>query len=295
MLNRRLTVALAATAAAGISAAGMASTAAAAKKNQIVIRGKLEWRAGKGVSDNQRFLPLNAKVKSGATVTVLNKAKTEDPHTLSFVRRRSCRPTGEFSPASAGPLFGLHDLARRTHRAGPADRQRGTRGRSGGEPGGRHARHRPGRRRLAAALRQGAGQVRRDGGRRLQAPLLLHLPPLDAGQDQRQVATMRSVLPRGRGRRHFTRGLAALALPALAFVVGPPPASAAATRDVWVAAVPTTWNAVPNARDAIHGTHSRPPRRRSPPSSTGAIRAAGASRCGCPTRRAAAPGGSTAR
>jgi FtsP/CotA-like multicopper oxidase with cupredoxin domain len=28
----------------------------------------------------------------------------------------------------------------------------------------------------------------------------------------------------------------------------------AATRHVWVAAVPTTWNAVPNARDAIHGT-----------------------------------------
>ena len=64
---------------------------------------------------------------------------------------------------------------------------------------------------------------------------------------------MRSVLPIGRGRRHFTRGLAAVALPALAAVLAPAPA-AAATRHVWVAAVPTTWNAVPNARDAIHGT-----------------------------------------
>ena len=64
---------------------------------------------------------------------------------------------------------------------------------------------------------------------------------------------MRSVLPIGRGRRHFTRGLAAIALPALAAVFGPAPASAA-TRHVWVAAVPKTWNAVPNARDAIHGT-----------------------------------------
>ena len=64
---------------------------------------------------------------------------------------------------------------------------------------------------------------------------------------------MRSVLPIGRGRRHFARGLAAVALPALAAVLGPAPASAA-TRHVWVAAVPTTWNAVPNARDAIHGT-----------------------------------------
>jgi FtsP/CotA-like multicopper oxidase with cupredoxin domain len=51
----------------------------------------------------------------------------------------------------------------------------------------------------------------------------------------------------------FLRGLAALVLPALAAVIAPSSA-AAATRDVWVAAVPQTWNAVPNARDAIHGT-----------------------------------------
>jgi manganese oxidase len=55
----------------------------------------------------------------------------------------------------------------------------------------------------------------------------------------------------------FLRGLAALALPALAAVLGPS-AAGAATRDVWVAAVPQTWNAVPNARDAIHGTRLDP-------------------------------------
>jgi manganese oxidase len=64
---------------------------------------------------------------------------------------------------------------------------------------------------------------------------------------------MRSVLPSGRGRRHFARGLAALLPPALALAIGTAPAPAA-TRHVWVAAVPQTWNAVPNARDAIHGT-----------------------------------------
>jgi len=64
---------------------------------------------------------------------------------------------------------------------------------------------------------------------------------------------MRSVLPSGRGRRHSTRGLAAIVLPALALLIGTAPATAA-TRHVWVAAVPQTWNAVPNARDAIHGT-----------------------------------------
>jgi manganese oxidase len=51
----------------------------------------------------------------------------------------------------------------------------------------------------------------------------------------------------------FLRGLAAVMLPALVAVIVPPTAGAA-TRDVWVAAVPQTWNAVPNARDAIHGT-----------------------------------------
>ena len=63
---------------------------------------------------------------------------------------------------------------------------------------------------------------------------------------------MRSVRPR-RGRRQHTRGPAAIALLALAALIAPPGAGAA-TRDVWVAAVPQTWNAVPNAHDAIHGT-----------------------------------------
>jgi manganese oxidase len=51
----------------------------------------------------------------------------------------------------------------------------------------------------------------------------------------------------------FLRGLAAMMLPALVAVIVPA-AAGAATRDVWIAAVPQTWNAVPNARDAIHGT-----------------------------------------
>ena len=57
------------------------------------------------------------------------------------------------------------------------------------------------------------------------------------------------------GRR---RGLAALALPALAGLLGLSGAVAAArpdqvTREYWVAAVPVTWNVVPNGRNAIEG------------------------------------------
>jgi plastocyanin len=108
-MNRRLTVAIAATAALGMGSAGFATTAgAAAKKNEITIQGKFVFRAGKGVRDNQRFTPRDLKVKSGATVTVKNKSKTEDPHTLSFVEKQFM-PV-DFEPAAAEPLFGLHNL-----------------------------------------------------------------------------------------------------------------------------------------------------------------------------------------
>ncbi len=46
-------------------------------------------------------------------------------------------------------------------------------------------------------------------------------------------------------------------LPALAVVLAPADAGAT-TRHVWVAAVPATWNAVPNARDALHGATYAP-------------------------------------
>ena len=68
---------------------------------------------------------------------------------------------------------------------------------------------------------------------------------------------MRSVLPTGRGRRHFRRGPAAIVLPALAAALGPSSASAA-TRHVWVGAAPAKWNAVPNGRDVLHGTRFGP-------------------------------------
>ena len=52
------------------------------------------------------------------------------------------------------------------------------------------------------------------------------------------------------------RGPAAL-LPALAACLVPT-AAGAGDQHVWVAAEPRTWNAVPNARDMIHGTTLRP-------------------------------------
>ena len=106
-MHRRLTVAVAATAALGLGTAGLVTTAgAAAKKNQIVIKGALKFRAGKGVRDNQRFTPLKAKVKSGSTVTLLNRSKEPDPHTISFVEK-SALPTS-FESGAAEAVFAAH-------------------------------------------------------------------------------------------------------------------------------------------------------------------------------------------
>jgi hypothetical protein len=87
-MNRRFTVAVAATATLGIAAGGIATAGAAAKKNEITIVGGTVFKAGKFVKDNQRFKPLDAAVKSGATVTVRNRAKSPEPHTISFVEKR---------------------------------------------------------------------------------------------------------------------------------------------------------------------------------------------------------------
>jgi plastocyanin len=87
-MNRRLTMAVAATTALGLAAGGVATAGAAAKKNQIDIVGGVSVKPGKFVKDDQRFAPRNVNVKSGATVTLRNKADTEDPHTISFVEKR---------------------------------------------------------------------------------------------------------------------------------------------------------------------------------------------------------------
>src|SRR5215216_3815137 len=114
-MNRRLTLAVAATTAVGIAAggvvasAGAAGKAAAPKKNEIVIKGTFVFKAGRFAHDNQRFVPLVARVKSGATVTVRNRSRAHEPHTLSFVEKQFL-PKG-FDAPIAGPLFGLHNLS----------------------------------------------------------------------------------------------------------------------------------------------------------------------------------------
>jgi plastocyanin len=102
MTRRTAVAALATVAAFGVAAA----PAAAAKKNEIVIKGDFKWRTGKGVTDTQRFSPRKVSVKSGATVTVRNKSKAPDPHTITFIEN-SLIPDGFESPI-VGATFAAH-------------------------------------------------------------------------------------------------------------------------------------------------------------------------------------------
>ena len=89
MLQRRLAVGVAATAALGLAATGVATTAGAAiPKNEIRIVGGEDFKAGKYVKVDMRFKPLNRAVKSGATVTLRNRGEIPEPHTITFVKKR---------------------------------------------------------------------------------------------------------------------------------------------------------------------------------------------------------------
>jgi plastocyanin len=88
-MNRRLTVAVAATTALGLAAGGVVATAgAAAKKNEIRIVGGEVFKPGKFLKLDVRFAPTDVTVKSGATVTLKNKGTVPEPHTISFVAKR---------------------------------------------------------------------------------------------------------------------------------------------------------------------------------------------------------------
>ena len=85
-MSRRFTVAVAATAAIGLAAGGVAS--AAQKKNEIRIVGGTVFKAGKYLKDDVRFAPRNISVKSGATVTLKNRGTDPAPHTITFVEKQ---------------------------------------------------------------------------------------------------------------------------------------------------------------------------------------------------------------
>ena len=109
-MTRRKTVALVATAALGVSALGVGAAGAATKKNRIDIAGGTSMTAGESITDDQHFTPQDLSVKSGATVKLVNKAKTEDPHTISLVKKSDLPKTAAqaFNCDACNAVLGSH-------------------------------------------------------------------------------------------------------------------------------------------------------------------------------------------
>jgi plastocyanin len=118
-MNRRLTVALAATAAFGVCALGTVSTAAAAPKalkGKIRIVGGPVYKPGVMVGDNVRF-NRHTTVKSGGTVKIVDKGSPmAGPHTVSLLKKTALpRTMAQAEPCFEGqgvcaPLFAAHQV-----------------------------------------------------------------------------------------------------------------------------------------------------------------------------------------
>lgn len=114
-MHRRITVAAAATVALGLVA--LPPAMGAAKKNEIRIVGGEEFKAGKYVKVDMRFKPLKTTVKSGSTVTLRNKGKIPEPHTITFVEKRYM-PTS-FDVAFEDKLLEAHQVDPNNQEAPP--------------------------------------------------------------------------------------------------------------------------------------------------------------------------------
>jgi plastocyanin len=117
--TRKGAAALAAVAAIGASALVIGPAVAAGGgggQAQLQVVGGVTLKPGKSITDNQRFAQRNLRVRSGQTVRLRNRAKTEDPHTLSLVRRRDLprTPADVFNCEACGPFFGAHQVNEET-------------------------------------------------------------------------------------------------------------------------------------------------------------------------------------
>jgi plastocyanin len=99
-----------------VSALGVGVAGAATAKNRIDIAGGTSMKPGQSVTDDQHFTPQDLEVKSGATVKLVNKAKTEDPHTISLVKKSDLPKTAKqaFNCATCNAIIASHEVNEQT-------------------------------------------------------------------------------------------------------------------------------------------------------------------------------------
>lgn len=119
-MSRRRTLGLTAIATAALAFAPAAANAAAkGNGNTIQVRGGVQFKAGHSVTDDQRFVGTTV-VKAGRTIKVVNKAKTEDPHTISFVARKDLPSSfADLESPAIGALMQAHGAAEEGPPANP--------------------------------------------------------------------------------------------------------------------------------------------------------------------------------
>jgi hypothetical protein len=115
-MSRRITILLAAAAALSLTAVAIGTAAAAAPKaptkKRMSIVGHFVFKAGQSVFDDQRFTPRKFDIASGGHVTLRNRAKTEDPHTISLVKKAQLPDS--FDCAVCGEIFAAHGVNEET-------------------------------------------------------------------------------------------------------------------------------------------------------------------------------------
>jgi hypothetical protein len=110
-MSRQIRVLLGAAAALGVIALTIGSATAnsnAPTKKKLAIVGHSVFKPGKLAFDNQRFSLTRFDIQSGGTVTLRNKAKTEDPHTISLVEKSQL--PSSFECEVCGEIFGAHGI-----------------------------------------------------------------------------------------------------------------------------------------------------------------------------------------
>jgi hypothetical protein len=108
-MSRRVIVLFAAAAALSMTALMIGTATAAPKapsKKRMAIVGHFVFKAGTSAFDNQRFTPRKFDIESGGKVTLRNRAKTEDPHTISLVKKSQLATS--FDCEVCGEIFGAH-------------------------------------------------------------------------------------------------------------------------------------------------------------------------------------------
>jgi plastocyanin len=105
-MSRRITVLLAALAAVALSLLVIGSAGAAPAKKKLRIVGDLIFKPGQSVKDTQRFAPHVLTVAPGDKVVLRNRSKTQDPHTISVVRKRQL--PDDFECPACDAIFAAH-------------------------------------------------------------------------------------------------------------------------------------------------------------------------------------------